>query len=115
MNASYPSQLTTKPFDFTNVCGVSVNLNTAAASDAPLTGALPSSVKVELLSATGYRIDGFGKANATAIGPGVDDIDVAAAWTSGHLPISSPMNMGVMLRVHCTGTARVYALTLHAC
>ena len=119
MNTSYPATVTLRAVDFTGVCAVTANVDTTSTSRTSNTlmsthsGAV-STVAVELMSA-GYGIDGFSKANATAIGAGVSDIAAPLSWGgAGKLPLPAALaSGGVMLRAHLTGSARIYAFTLH--
>ena len=106
MNASYPATVTLRPVDLTGVCALTANVDSTAGG---------SSLRVELMSKQGYVIDGFSKANATALA-GVSAIDAPLAWAAGALPLSDPaLRSAVMLRAHLLGGARLFAFGLRAC
>ena len=116
LNISFPAQVTMKPQDMSSVCAISANVNASGSSETP------ASFKLELLSETGYRVDGFSAANASAIVS--NGLALPCTWGAGGVskppsgvvdPASRKVQRRFMLRAHLVGGAKIYALNLHAC
>ena len=79
---------------------------------------LPAAVRIELLSASGYRLRGYEAASAVAL-TGVSGVALPARWGNSSGAVSSklppPGRGGVMIRVHLAAGAKLYAVNLQAC
>ena len=91
-----------KALDLSKVVRITANVDTTG------TG---SSLKVEILTAAGYGLDGYTKAHATTIA-GMSDTNITIGWATKQLPLLD-VQATVIIRAHLTGNAKLYAINLH--
>lgn len=99
INQSYPGAVTLKPVDLSSICKITANVDTTGNGE----------LRVELMSAQGYRFDGYDKMNATVI-TNISDTGVTLTW-KGKTTLPSGLTM---LRAHLF-RSHLYAFTLHPC
>lgn len=97
LNAKYPAQVTTKPLLLSPSSCLTANVD-----------ARSGSVRVELLTTSGYRVHGYEAANATAITS--NNVAAVVKWNSAAAP---PAPGRYSARVHFTGDAQLFALSVH--
>eukprot|EP00947_MAST-08B_sp_MAST-8B-sp1_P000125 g125.t1 len=129
VNASYPAQVTTRPRSFDGVCRVTANVDTETSgversgteqADVGRAGTTRANgggtVTIEILDARGYRMRGFSQATATVIPADVNDVAAPVTWKGGATVDKLPKAAdGYSLRIHVTGGAKVYAVSLVGC
>jgi len=101
-NVTYPAQVTMKAVSLEGVCGFSVNVDVSDES---------ASLKLELLSHTGYVIDGYSQAKAISLQQ-VSDTDVPVTWDTEHARFPQGYKGEIIIRAHFLGAAKLYAINL---